>query len=192
MPVLKQWEIYTVQHAYLAVLTNSITRACCSSDVWCSSAGVIINVLLSWQASCRANAFIQQCLAQGYLAWMVTKWEMFGHGWSVGFVYYVPSGQLHAPVKTGIWRVLFHLSNVTIWYTMCLVGQSTTLHAPAHINKQAHTNLHMHKDMHKFTLYVHKYLFLFSHEEHPPPLSIILLPRMCGKVSNVFEIVLLS
>lgn len=108
--LLEQWESYTVQHVSLAALTNTITRACRSSDVWCSSAGVIINVLLSWQASRRANAIIQQCLALGYLAWMVTKWEMFGHGWTVGFVYCVSWGQLDAPVKRGIWRVLFHLA----------------------------------------------------------------------------------
>ena len=31
--------------------------------------------------------FTQHCSVQVYLAWMVTEWEMFGHGWSAGFVY---------------------------------------------------------------------------------------------------------
>lgn len=88
-----------------------MTNACCYSELLCCSAGVIINVLLPWQASCRANAIMQQRSAQGYLDWMVTKWEMFGHGWSAGFVYSAcPRGSwLRAPVKRGIWRVLFHL-----------------------------------------------------------------------------------
>lgn len=133
-----------------------MTSACCSSEVRCFSAGVVLNVLLSWQASRRANAIIQRWSTQGYLAWTVTKWEMFGHGWSAGLVYSVSSGLLDAPVKSGIWRVLFHLAtcyqlihNVPC-RPFCSPSRSCT-------HKQANTRLHMqshtHKHAHKFTLY---------------------------------------
>lgn len=95
-----------------------MTNASCSPEMWCSSAGVIINVLLAWQASRRANAIMQPRSSPGYLDWAVTKWELFGHGWSAGFVCSLSvlggvggvgvAGCTLLPVKIGIWKVLFH------------------------------------------------------------------------------------
>lgn len=106
--------------------------------------GVIKNVVLSWQASRRAHAIIQQRLAPGYLAWTATKSEMFGHGWSAGFVYRVSSGQLRAPAKTGIWRMLAHLRALATCHRLIhnvprRPFYSTTLHAPTDTQRNGHT-----------------------------------------------------
>lgn len=104
--------IRSARHACAPALT--MHPAFCSPAVCCCCSAVVVirNVLLSWQASRRANAIIQQRRVQAYLAWMATKWEVFGHGRCVVFRARrcVSSGRLHAPVKTRIWRVLAHLT----------------------------------------------------------------------------------
>lgn len=61
----------------------------------------------------------------------------------------VSSGQLQAPVKTGIWRMLFHLATChqlihsVPCRPFCSPSRSCT-----HTNKQANTSFHMHRHTH--------------------------------------------
>lgn len=138
-----------------------MTNARCSSQVWYCFSGFIKNVLLSWRASCTANAIMQQCSVQGYLAWMVTKWEMFGHSWSAGFVYFrCPRGSCVLLLKQGFGGCSFTSftePHVTSWYTKCLVGHSAPLHAPAHTTQANRQKLsgHMHSQVHTPWTQVH-------------------------------------